>query len=70
MPTIERCLKQITPPFGYFPGKRFLNGECKDCKYDFENNKKCPCYEIGNQFISEEQYAYLLEFNPSLLPIS
>ena len=62
MPTIERCLRQINPPLGNFPGKSILNGECKNCKYDPDNNKKCPCYEPF-------EYSFSLNSDSTALPV-
>jgi len=44
MPTIERCVNQISPPIGILPGQSHA-GDCKKCKYNPKENKTCPCYE-------------------------
>lgn len=54
MPTIERCVNQ-----GINAGRHLLFHEqwerCKNCKYDPENNKKCPGYSPTSYNIKEKE---------------
>jgi len=54
MSALERCVHQIMPTGAHIS---FLKGEwerCKECKYDPENNKRCPNYSPTSYYVPDD----------------